>query len=363
VSRSGILLLMIVGTFETPARAQTPAQRPDPLLAPPPKEAAAKWTFEIRGGFAAATTPTKGSSRLPAPGPAIAGTIGVPVPRSASSLFFGDGAAQWNGVFPGAPMQPIDALLAGPIARRSTGGAFGITVARRVFTRWSADVSIDMALQPLSLTSAAESGLKAAAVAFAQAFPPLGGGATATMGGTTSAGRELSITAGATYWLRPRGAFRTFLTGGAGAIVDSKGPVTTLTGVGQASAAFPNGLTNFANTDLVTLHATDGHVHPAAYIGGGAERGLTANTGVRFLVRVGFTPAHLATTLDASPTFSRTSPANVLVLSSPTDTIVFSTSSAIPATLSASPVRGFQAFTSSGVRVQAIVSAGYFVRF
>src|SRR5262249_4491772 len=152
----------VLGACASPAAAQTPAQRPDPLLAPPPAAAVTKWTFELRGGFGATSTPSGGSGQLPSPGQSISGTPNVPVPRSAVSYFFGDGAAQWNSVFPNVAMQPIDAILQSPVAHRANGSAFGITVGRRVTARWSAEVNLDLAFQPLAVSSAARAGIQSA---------------------------------------------------------------------------------------------------------------------------------------------------------------------------------------------------------
>lgn len=363
ISRQAIGLVMMAGTFTSPAAAQTPAERPDPLRAPAPAEAVAKWTFELRAGVGAATTPSGGTGQLPLPGQNIAGTHNVPVPRSASSFFFGDGAAQWNSVFPDAAMQPIDAILQSPIARRTRGSVVGLTVGRQVSTRWRAEVNLDLAFQQLAVTPAAQTAMQNSIVAFAQAFPPLGGSASATVGGTTRAGREFSVTGGATYWLDTRGRVRKFVSVGGGALVDAEGPVATLAGFSQLVVPLSNGQAVFSNSDHLTVHSRDGHVRATAYVGGGFERALTARTGLRVLLRAGFAPARQTTTLDAAPSVSRTGPSDALIFSGPSQTIVFSTASAPLATLSAPPIKGFQTFSGTGLRVQAILSAGYFFRF
>src|SRR5262249_39442596 len=129
-----------------------------------------KWELEVHGGGVFESTPGGGDVTLPAPGSLLSGpTLVVPPPpppaRIVPSWYFGDGASQLNqamasfGFF--TTMVPLDDVLRSRFAERGAGASIGLRVSRLLSRRYSAEFSLDVANNPLVLTSGSIAGIEA----------------------------------------------------------------------------------------------------------------------------------------------------------------------------------------------------------
>ena len=365
--------IVLVGLYSltalaTSAWAQS-SQRPDPLKASPEPSRDPEWTVEFRGGFAAQTNPSTGTGQLPLPNSRVETGFGAPAGRVVSSWLVGDGPVQWNGVFPNAPIQSIDGVLQSTAVHRPAGGTFGFTLGKRSADRWRTDLSVDVFVEPLTFTPAAKAGIEGARQSFASAFGsafhifnPL---VTATTIGATGAGREVQLAVSEEYALRAHARFRPFITFGAGVVLDTRGPSATIDGASSFAVTLPNGSGLFEQHDVVTIHGNDGQFRWTGILGAGVDRTLTRHGGVRFAIQVGMTPTRLTTVLD---TTSQTGPGAggppiTFVLVNGDDGVIIADRAGLPSSLTGPKLTNFVTFGASGLRIQTLVSAGYYLRF
>jgi hypothetical protein len=335
------------------------------------------WMVEFRGGLGLSTSPTGGIGQLPALGSLILSPeFSFGQARSVSSWLFGDGASQLNSIaasLPNVPvLPPLDPVLTSLSATRRPGGSVGFTIGRDISEHVRADLNVDVSLQALALTSAARSGVDAARAGFVNTWqgvlsssPITALVVNATGAGVSSAGRQVQVSGTLTYRFRPRSSFDPFLTYGVGLLSAAGGtPSAVITGNVKFTIIGP-----YTETDLVTIHASDGGSRYVGVIGAGIDKDLSLHSGIRFTARLAIGSNKAETTLDASPTNQLSWVTNELLISSATTTIVINNAAPTPglfglrSTLSGKPVVSFPTFVGSGARMESTVTVGYFIRF
>jgi hypothetical protein len=335
------------------------------------------WTIEFRSGLGLSTNPTGGTGQLPALGSLILSPeFAFGQARAVSSWLFGDGASQLNSIaasLPNVPLLPaLDPVLTSPSATRRGGGSVGVTIGRDISEHVRADLNVDASFQALALTSAATSTIDATRAGFVTTWQGVLGSSpisglviNATRTGALSAGRQVQVSGTLTYRFRPRSSFDPFLTYGVGLLSATGGtPRAVLNGNVQFTIIGP-----YTETDLVTIHASDGGSRYVGVIGGGFDKDLSLHSGLRFTARLAIGSNRAETTVDASPTNQLSWVTDELLISSPTTTIVINNNPPTPglfglqSTLSGKPIVSFPTFVGSGVRIDSTVTVGYFIRF
>jgi hypothetical protein len=386
----------------TIASAQIPLAPPPPVARPTPETAAGMrtagtlnasgrpvsarsaarpgvtlWTIEFRGGLGLSTRPTGGIGQLPALGSLILNPeFAFGQARAVSSWLFGDGASQLNSIaasLPNVPLLPaLDPVLTSLSATRRAGGSVGFTIGRDISEHVRADLSVDASFEALALTSAATSSIDAARAGFVATWQGVLGSSpisglvvNATRTGAASAGRQVQVSGTLTYRFRPLSSFDPFLTYGLGLLSAAGGtPSAVLNGTVQFAIIGP-----YTETDLVTIHASDGGSRYIGVIGGGIDKDLSLHSGLRFTARLAIGSNKAETTVDARPTNQFSWVTDELLISSPTTTIVINNSPPTPglfglqSTLSGKPVVSFPTFVGSGIRIESAFTVGYFIRF
>lgn len=364
--RRVLAALFVLMAASSTVSAQTPPQRPDPLKTPPPPERDPEWSVEFRGGFAAQSNPSTGTGQLPLPNARVDAGAGAPAGRVVSSWLFGDGAAQWNSVFPTVPIASLDNVMQSAAAHRPAGGTFGFTLGKRNSDHWRTDLGVDVFVSPLTFTPAAKASLEAArqsfVTAFTSVFSSLSPDASATVTGPLSGGREAQVTVDETYDSRSRAPWSAFVSVGAGIVLDTHGPVATINGTANMTFASSIGTVLLGQNDTVRVRTNDGQFRWTAILGGGVDRRVSAHRGIRIGVHAGITTTRLTTLIDATP-LSTGSGAPIGLALTNGDSGVILGRSGLPVSLSGPKLANFPTFNASGLRVQVLVSAGYYFRF
>jgi hypothetical protein len=336
-----------------------------------------RWTIEFRGGIGLSTSPTGGTGQLPALGSLILNPeFAFGQARTVSSWLFGDGASQLNsiaGSLQNVPLLPaLDPVLTSLSATRRPGGSVGFTIGRDVSEHVRADLDVDASFQALALTSAATSSIEATRAGFVNTWqgvlnssPITGLVVNATRTGAASAGRQVQVSGTLTYRFRPRSSFDPFLTYGVGLLTAAGGtPSAVLSGNVQFTIVGP-----YTESDLVTIHASDGGSRYVGVIGAGIDKDLSLHRGLRLTARLAVGSNRAQTSIDASPTNQLSWVTDELLISSRTTTIVINNGPPEPglfglrSTLSGKPITSFPTFVGSGVRIESTVTVGYFIRF
>jgi len=335
------------------------------------------WTIEFRGGLGLSTNPAGGIGQLPALGSLILSPeFAFGRARAVSSWLFGDGASQLNSIaasLPNVPLLPaLDPVLTSLSATRHAGGSAGFSIGRDISEHVRADLNVDASFQALALTSAANSAIDATRAGFVTTWQGVLGSSpisglvvNATRTGAASVGRQVQVSGTLTYRFKPRSSFDPFLTYGVGILSAAGGtPSAQLTGSMQFTVIGP-----YTETDVVTIHASDGGARYVGVIGGGFDKDLSLHSGLRLTARLAIGSNRAATTIDASPTNQLSWVANEVLISSSTTTIVINDGPPAPglfglqSTLSGKPILSLPTFVGSGVRIDSTVTVGYFVRF
>ena len=341
------------------------------------------WDIEVHGGAMVSSNPTKGTTQLPPPAPAITFPSPVPSPpiRTVPSWYFGDGASLLNQAAAarfGAGIVPLDGVLQSRFVERRSGTSVGIRVSRSFGARFAAEFGFDQASGPLALAPVTQSGIKASQSSFITTWSTL---LAAPAGGSQSVGSDITIddkrgrqliTTGALLInLRGRANVKPYVAFGAGLITARNGaPSVEL--VGNYHFMFPATPPPVPGIPVLVVDQTDSAAAGAVVnktitwvIGGGLKYTLTERWGVRIDVRDHLNRDPLRTTISASPATASMGPSGTLVLffapSAPQ--LQFSTSSSSTSTLGGSPVVGFKTFDGTGIVNQVNMTAGIFWRF
>jgi hypothetical protein len=352
----------------------------------------AAWEVEVHGGFAAASTSTSGTTRLPPAGALQPMTVFAGVPprvqtRLVPSWFFGDGPVLLSQALPpDFRIAPLDPLLATSIAAPRSGGSVGFRVARRLTPRLSAEFSFDRNARAIAINSDAPAQIESSRASFAKMWgavaglpifgPPSLATATATL---TPGGAHESLAAGALVIdIGSGGRILPYAVVGAGAVMVSGDlPSAQLTGDYRLQITFAPGPLPpafllpgfpplvFHETDLVTIRGSRGTA-PAAVFGGGARLALSPRAGIRIDLRDHVSRDTGTTLVDAAPTATPPAPPGTgmsVQFFGSTPVVQISNVPGIPSSLSDKSVIGFETFRAHGLSSHLNISAGLYFRF
>jgi hypothetical protein len=346
---------------------------PDPAMAQ-------QWEIELHGGGLFPNTPSQGSGQLPAPQAAYA--IGPQFSsRSVPSWYFGDGTALFNSMagslrpyFQVPGITPLDPVLTGPAARRSSSGSFGLRLARRLNSRLSAELSVDYDLARLEMTSGSLAEIEASRASFGAAwnrlpytFPIANLNVTSTAT-VQSGGRQIRTTGALNIRLRTTGKLVPYATLGAG-IASSlgEGPRVDLIGDYHFDVVAPLPPTApMHQTDTVSIRYSSRNA-VVGVLGLGFKYDLSPRWGLRADIREHLGGFKTIATLDATPTNVTSSDPRSLGLlfgfrGSPV-VLVDNRGTRGNSSLGGTSVVGFRSFEGSGTQSQLNVTVGLSLRF
>jgi hypothetical protein len=154
---------------------------------------AAKWEIEMHAGAVSTSSPSGGTSVLPAPGQTFTTSNIFPPPnppvpvvsssRRVSSWYFGDGAVIFNqaaasiaanplamtAAFSGR-IVPLDSVLGRSLANWDRGVSFGGRITRMLTPRFGVELTVDYGLASLETTQVNNHDLEATRASFVDAF-------------------------------------------------------------------------------------------------------------------------------------------------------------------------------------------------
>jgi hypothetical protein len=367
---------LLVGIAAETAWAQ---QRPQPPAPPrrqqPARRTPPKWTLEIHGGGLFGSGRPGGTSTATFPVGASFTTITGQPSRAISSWFFGDGAALFSQVQAQFASQfnerfdritPLDAALLRAGTERQTAPSFGVRLSRVVSPRYSIEFDFDWSRRALALTSETADDIEQTRATFNSGFtglvntiPQTGLRVGASADIPESGGGQTSLTGALLISLARRGRFAVHAIGGGGLVVNGS---RTLDVTMRGTYAFNIfGTFPINESDTVTIHFADRKTSGVAIFGGGFTYG-SPRRGLRTDVRGLAGSSGVTTSVDASPSQQRVSPASVLPsLTSPS--IQFSTTTGVPTSLSGSAISRLETFGGGGLDFRVELTVGYFFRF
>jgi hypothetical protein len=358
ISLTGALAMASSAVAQTPIR-DSGADHPSP-----------KWEVTFRGGGGMTSVPSSGTASLPAAG--ATRTIVPPITtRSVPSWFFGDGAQLFNlHAIQNNTIVPLDGIVGGPAVSGSSGGAFGVTVSRRLTRRFRLNFSVDGAHVPPSFSGAARAAISASTNSFGSAFGavlrPLAGTSTFTTssgaGVTDGTGLEWTATSTLDVTVHEAGRSRFYATLGGGIVGDpGDAPTATLTG----NYAFSTFFSAYNETDALTIQAGTSGKRWTGVFGGGWTYGLTKHLALNADVRIGVSQGGLKTLVSTAPTHtvSTSNPAIISIGQSPA--IVLDNIDLTGFTFStlSTKLNNLQTFVTTGAQIHVLVSAGLVMRF
>jgi hypothetical protein len=332
-----------------------------------------KWEVEFYAGAAAATPATGGTAATLPAGAGFVPLPNAPASRRTSSWLFGDGAALLNSVnntlAPTARITPLDAVIGTAAASRGSGASAGFRLTRRLGSRYSAELNLDYARTPLRFTGKALDGIEASRSTFITAFrglftsgPSPNPTVTATATITPPGGSELLATGVLGVDVITRGKLIPYVVGGAG-VAHGRGEAPTAALVGNYGFSIPvPGAPGINETDRVTIRVATRANSPIAVFGGGIRYAVSQRWGIRADVRFLAGGVKHDVLVDARPAVTTSTPGVILI--SPTNpSAVFSSSTTVPASLTAPAISALRTFSGSGSSVRTNIAGGVFLRF
>jgi hypothetical protein len=278
------------------------------------------------------------------------------------SWFFGDGAALLT-QFPLPRTTPLDSVLLGGIARRERSATYGASAARRVTNRLRAEGTVDFSSGARETTASTRAALEASRASFVEywrGFPTISpAGVTSSVEVREGDLREV-LTTGAVSWdLGPIGRVVPYVLGGGGVRWSSgDGPAASVLG------SYSTLVLNIRETDSLDIRHVQSSPAAVGVFGGGVRWLVGPRWGIRVDVRDHVSAAGVSTELDATPSSTQTSSAQIIVISPGLTTAIrFGTSSVGPATLSGPVTRGARTFEAEGLEHHLQVTAGLTWRF
>lgn len=338
---------------------------------------ARKWEVEAHGGGMLASHPTRGSVTMPDPAATFTTLAGRPS-RRVSSWYFGDGPPLLNDVssalLASQRITSLDPALNTSIARRSSGGAFGVRVSRAINARFTVEAAFDYSLGRLALTDTALAAIESSRGTFASAWnglirtgpfvqPTVSSVATID----SSRGTQIFTTGALNIALKTRGKAIPYVTVGAG-VVSTRGgtPRASLAGNYQFMIMFgsfaPAAPIN--ESDSVTVRALTADTVFVGVVGGGVKYYVSPRWGVRADVRGHLGANKTTTVVDATPSVATGSPLG-LIASSTNPSIQFSNSATSPqrSSLSGPAISQVRTFAGRGAQSHVSLTTGVFWRF
>ena len=349
-------VVIALGAAPAAAQSTTPAKR---------------WQVEAVGGLSLFDLPTDGTATLPPAGAPITTTSPTNPSRKVSTWFLGDGASLLNGVNAefGIPSRiaPLDTALSTLSLTGTNAPAFGLRVRRIVNDRLTLEFSADIMPGSRELSPELLGAVEAARASFVTAFsgllatgPFTNTGVNAVTAVSNESSRDLATTVAA-QWKLKAGSFEPYVALGGG-LVHSVGhlPSVTLTGTYHFLI---QGTVPIDETDALRVDYSQG-TGLVGLAGAGVRRALNDRFGLSFDARVLFGQQTLGVELDATPVRVSGTPQG-FIESFTTPAIQFSNNpnTGRESSLSGEPLINFKAFTTDGIQIRFIVSAGVFIRF
>jgi len=339
-----------------------------------------KWEIEIHAGGVAAGNPTQGRVTLPAPGESFT-TVNVRPSRYVSSWYFGDGAALANesaaaftNIVRSSRITPLDPVLTGAVARTSNSGSIGFRVSRHLTPRFAAEFTLDYGRSRLQLSEAALNDIEATRISFERYWTELLASANPLQFQnkvvasdteiSNESGGQVVATGALKVRLRRDGALVPYVVAGMGGVFNrGSAPAVELRGTYSFlwTAGEP-----FNERDSVVVRWLRPDRTLVGLAGGGITYDLSRRYGVRAEVRLLISPNSLDTELSATPSIAVGAPGRSFA-SATTPSVQYSNGSAAAAaarsTLTGPAIAAFTTRESSGARIDAAITFGWFWRF
>lgn len=340
-------------------------------LAPAGAAAQGRWQVDLVGGLSIFELPTSGDAALPSPGPTLPTSSPTNPSRRVPTWFLGDGASLLNGTNAefGVPSRlvPLDDALGRLGLSGSNAPVFGVRIRRQFSSRLALEAgaeihagAAEMDEELLDAVEAARAGFQSAFTDLLTTGPFTNVSVNASSQITGQSSRELALTAAVRFIVRP-GPIAPYVTLGGG-LIERIGdlPRIVLSGGYRFTVL---GQTPFAESDTLTLRY-DQSAGLVGIAGAGLQSRLSDRLSVTIDGRAYIGPQTLTLRLDSAPTVTTGTPAG-FIESFTTPAVQFSNNSSTgrASTLSGTPLNGFTAFSSSGVQVRYVVTAGVTVRF
>jgi len=351
------LAIALLTIIAAPALAQTSGTR--------------RWQVEGFAGLSLFELPTGGTADLPPAGEPLTTSGPINQSRRVSTWFLGDGSSLLNGVNAdfgvASRITPLDGALASLGLVGANAPAMGLR-ARRMFTDHLAlEFSIDLLPGSRELSNDLIEAVDASRASFVSAFngllatgPFTNTSVDATSSVTNRSSRDLATTA-ALQWTFASRSLAPYVTLGGG-FVHKLGdlPSVTLTGTYRFNIA---GTVPIKETDVLRLRYDQGTAL-VGLIGAGVRKTLSDRLGFALDGRLLLGQQTLTLRLDSDPTVTAGTPEG-FIESFTTPAIQFSNNrnTGRESSLTGAPLRGFEAFSTSGLQTRYILSAGVFLRF
>lgn len=353
---AGVALILMVPVV---AAAQTPDRR---------------WEVEGLGGLSLFSLPSSGDAALPPAGPPLPTSGPTNPSRRVPTWFLGDGASLLNGTNADfgvvSRLVPLDAALGRPGLSGSNAPAAGLRLRRHLSSRWSLEAGAEFHAGAVDIDPALLDAVEQARASFEAAFQGLftsGPFTGITVKADTAidgqSSREL-ILSGTVRRAFPLGSLTPYLLAGGGIIARLGDlPRIDLTGAYQFTVSTTQGQATFSESDSLTLRFEQ-RAGVVGIAGAGVQRQLSDRVGLSVDGRVFLGRETLVLRLDSTPEVATRTP-GAFIESFTTPAVQFSNNTATgrDSTLSGTPLTGFTAFTSSGLQVRYVLTAGVSVRF
>lgn len=333
-----------------------------------------KWQVEGFGGLSLFELPASGEAALPPTGPSLPTSGPTNPSRRIPTWFLGDGASLLNGTNAdfgvAGRLVPLDDALGSLGLSGSHAPVAGLRLRRELNTRWWLEVGTEVHTGAADLDPDLLDAIELSRASFASAFtglfttgPFINVDVDAISRVTGTSSRELAVTAAVRYTLAKR-TLTPYVLVGAG-LVHRLGdlPTATLTGTYDFTVATSSSQSRFTESDTLTLRFEQGTAL-VGIAGAGLQHALTDRLGLAIDGRASFGAPALTLQLDSTPSVTTRSPGS-FVESFTTPAVQFSSnpSTGRDSTLSGAPLTGFKAFSTSGLQIRYLVTAGIVVRF
>ena len=334
--------------------------------------ASGKWEIEVHGGPMLATSPTDGTSSLPAAGAPFTTVVGQPS-RCESSWYFGDGPVLLNQLGTAlrstGQITSLDAVLTKSVVHRENGPSFGFRISRHINPRYTAELVFDYNRGRLAIDSAGLAGIEASRASFTSAINGLlatGPFNVATVTSTATIqnneGHQMFTTGVLNINLMTKGRVIPYASVGGGLVVNG-GDTPSATLAGNYRFSIVN-IIPVNESDTVTLrYAVKDHAF-VAVLGGGVKYFASPRWGVRVDVRAHVGKNSIDNLVDANAVTATQMPAGAIAsFTNPSAQFTNNPPSGARSTLGGPAMTGFRTFAGGGTQSQISIVPGFFWRF
>lgn len=333
-----------------------------------------RWQVEFIGGLSVFDLPTSGTAALPPQGPSLPTSGPTNPSRRVPTWFLGDGASLLNGTNAefGVPSRlvPLDDALGGVGLSGSGAPVVGVRIHRPFGTRWSVELAAELHTGSADLDPELIEAVELARTGFAAAFEGLftTGPFTAVAVESSSAiqgrsSRELLVSGAVRRTWEGR-RFAPYVVVGGGVMTRvGELPRVALAGSYQFAVSTSQGQATFAESDSLTVRFEQG-ANLLGIAGAGIVRQVSDRVSLTLDGRAYLGAETLTVRLDSAPSVSTRTP-GAFIESFTTPAVQFSNNSSTgrDSTLSGTPLNGFKAFTTGGLQVRYVITAGAMIRF